>query len=418
MAIKKYLDLTGLQAYDAKIKALIESADETTLTSAKSYADSLSVNYEPVGTATTKVQELANGQVATNTAAIAKLNGADTVEGSVAKAVKDAKTELEGKIGDLTGLDTTAKSDVVSAINEIMEAVGESETAGAVTVDTSSTTAGMAKSYTIKQGGATVATIDIPKDMVVSSGTVEVDPEDHDPGTYLVLTLANATNDKVYISVGSLVDIYTAQQSATKVQLTINPGTREISATLVAGSVTATELASNAVVTAKIADGNVTKAKLATNVQTSLGKADTALQAASITTGGANGTIAVGGTDVAVKGLGTSAYKTVGSAAGNVPEIGGALGTTQNVPIVTDSTGKLVAHASGQLKGAAFVEVSAFDSAGTASGLVTALQNGAVATNTQNITELDGRVDALETSFGNMDTYTAITEEEITALFA
>ena len=37
-------------------------------------------------------------------------------------------------------------------------------------------------------------------------------------------------------------------------------------------------------------------------------KADTALQAADITTGGANGTIAVKGTDVAVKGLGSAAY--------------------------------------------------------------------------------------------------------------
>lgn len=397
MAIKKYLDLTGLQTYDQKIKALIESADDAVLTEAKQFATDLGDSYDPAGTAATKVQELANGQVATNTSSINTLNG---------------------KVGDLTGLDTTAKSDVVSAINEVMEAVSESETAGAVTVDTSSTTAGMAKSYTIKQGGATVATIDIPKDMVVSSGTVEVDPEGHDPGTYLVLTLANATNDKVYISVGSLVDIYTAQQSATKVQLTINPGTREISATLVAGSVTATELANNAVVTAKIADGNVTKAKLATDVQTSLGKADTALQAASITTGTANGTIRVKGTDVQVKGLGSAAYKSVGSATGNVPVVGGTLSTTANTPVVVNASGQLVTHASGALKSAAFSEASAFDSAGTASGLVTALKNSQVATNASNITALDGRLDTLETSFGNLDTYTAITEEEITALFA
>lgn len=40
----------------------------------------------------------------------------------------------------------------------------------------------------------------------------------------------------------------------------------------------------------------------------SLAKADTALQAADIVTGNANGTIAVDGTDVAVKGLGSAAY--------------------------------------------------------------------------------------------------------------
>lgn len=65
-------------------------------------------------------------------------------------------------------------------------------------------------------------------------------------------------------------------------------------------------------VTATITDGTVTKAKLALEVQTSLGKADTALQKADIATGSANGTISVGGDDVAVKGLGSAAYAATG----------------------------------------------------------------------------------------------------------
>lgn len=119
--------------------------------------------------------------------------------------------------------------------------------------------------------------------MVVSSGTVEKNPADQPAGTYLVLTLANATSDKVYINVGTLVDIYTAKAEAAQIQLAIDSTTREISATIVAGSVTATELATDAVVTAKIADGNVTKAKLSTEIQTSLGKADSAIQEADLT---------------------------------------------------------------------------------------------------------------------------------------
>lgn len=56
--------------------------------------------------------------------------------------------------------------------------------------------------------------------------------------------------------------------------------------------------------------GGIPKTDLASSVQTSLGKADTALQThQTITTGSANGTIAVGGTDVQVKGLGSLAYK-------------------------------------------------------------------------------------------------------------
>lgn len=98
MAEKRYIDLTGLTHYDEKIKAVIDSKDAAALKSAKDYADSLAGNYDAAGTAETKVQELANGQVKTNTAAISKLNGDAKTEGSVAKAVADAQAGLETKI--------------------------------------------------------------------------------------------------------------------------------------------------------------------------------------------------------------------------------------------------------------------------------------------------------------------------------
>lgn len=98
MAEKKYIDLTGLTHYDEKIKDVIDSKDAAALKSAKDYADSLAGNYDAAGTAETKVQELANGRVKTNTAAISKLNGDAKTEGSVAKAVADAQAGLETKI--------------------------------------------------------------------------------------------------------------------------------------------------------------------------------------------------------------------------------------------------------------------------------------------------------------------------------
>ena len=39
--------------------------------------------------------------------------------------------------------------------------------------------------------------------MVVKSGAVETNPTGQPAGTYLVLTLANATEDKIYINVGN-----------------------------------------------------------------------------------------------------------------------------------------------------------------------------------------------------------------------
>ena len=331
---KQYLDMEGLALYDEKSKARMEKA----INDAK-YDDT----------------ELKSK--------ITILNGDETVDGSVKKTVKIAKDELQNEIGTIADLTTTAKSDLVSAINEIKGSVGNSVKAGVVTVDTSVTTEGMAKSYTIKQNDVDVATIDIPKDMVVSSGVVEENPEGQEEGTYLVLTLANENSDKIYINVGKLVDIYVVQASATQIQLAINPSTREISATIVAGSVGTEELADDAITTVKIADGNVTKAKLAVDVQEALTKADSALQASDIVSGVENGTISVNGTDVNVTGLGSAAY--------------------------TDADAYEVA------------------------GAVNALKEGQVTVNQKNIEDLQTKVEALESV-----EYTPITEAQINSLFS
>lgn len=73
---------------------------------------------------------------------------------------------------------------------------------------------GASTTYHISQPATSLnIDIDIPKDMVVSGGEVkeigdnEVQGSDGSylpAGAYLVLTLANATNDKVYINVASL----------------------------------------------------------------------------------------------------------------------------------------------------------------------------------------------------------------------
>lgn len=238
----------------------IKNADTGLLKTAKDYADE-------------KVKALADGQVKTNTDAIATLNGADTEDGSVAKAVKDSADAINAKIGTLADLDTTAKTDLVVAINEVRAAVEVGGTGSQVTIDTSVTTEGYLKSYTIKQGTTTVGTIDIPKELFVQSGEIVVDPDGQPAGTYVKLIIANQ-EAPVYINVADLVDAYTAQASANQVQLAISD-TNEISATIVAGSIGATELGANAVTTAKIADGNVTLAKLGADVTPTLTQVET-----------------------------------------------------------------------------------------------------------------------------------------------
>ena len=273
---KKFLGTAGVERLVENIRTEISEGDTSTLGEAKKYADGLADNYDAAGTAATKMQELADGQVKTNKEAIEKLNGDEATEGSVKKAVKDAKDEVEGEIGALESLETTDKDNIVDAINEVRRSVSAGGTAAAVSISTDATSEGASKSYTIYQGETKVGVIDIPKDMVVESGEVVVNPEGQAAGTYIKLVLANATNDVIYVNVGTLVDIYKAQANATQIQLAIDSATREISATVVAGSITATELAANAITTEKIANGNVTKEKLSTAVQASLEKADNA----------------------------------------------------------------------------------------------------------------------------------------------
>lgn len=153
-------------------------------------------------------------------------------------------------------------------------------------------TAGMSASYQLTKDGTGVgAVIDIPKDMVVESGTVETNPTGQPAGTYLVLTLANKTSDKVYINVGNLIEYVTAGDSP--------------------DGMVVVSVSDDHKVTATLGNASITEAKLAKDVTDKLAKAVSAVQ--SVTAGSANGTIAVNGEDVAVTGLKDAAYVTVES---------------------------------------------------------------------------------------------------------
>ena len=113
--------------------------------------------------------------------------------------------------------------------------------------------------YHLTKNGANVGvSINIPKDMVVKSGAVVTNPEGQKAGTYIVLTLANATEDKIYIPVDSLIEYVTSGSAADDMVVVNVSGDHKVTAT--------------------ITDGKVTKAKLDVSVQASLDLADTAVQ--------------------------------------------------------------------------------------------------------------------------------------------
>lgn len=243
-----------------------------------------------------------NAAVKANADAITAINAADTGILAQAKGYADGKVASVGATDESIVVSGTKTAPTVAvqiskeAGNDLVKKTDglfvEVPDAAVYSIAKDETSADYAAVYHLtKDGVNTGVAINIPKDMVVKSGTVEVNPSGQAAGTYLVLTLANATEDKVYINVGSLIEYVTS-------------GSAESDMVVVAVS-------EDHKVTATITDGSITKAKLEAGVQTSLNKADSALQKTDIVTGSANGTISVDGSDVEVKGLGTAAYKAV-----------------------------------------------------------------------------------------------------------
>ena len=318
MAQQKFLDLTGLTSYDKKSKTTMDTKDAATLASAKSYANSLGSNYDPAGTAQSKVDALEKGQVTTNKNDIATLK--------TGKA--DKSTTLAGYgIGD-----AYTKTQTDSAIKSAIA------------------TSGHLKRTIVTQ---------LPEASAADEHTIYMIKKSSPDGTnaYDEYMVVNESGTKKLEKVGdSKVDL-TNYATKTEVQTAKSQA-------ISTASGDATTKSNNALASAKsYADG------LAENYATAAqgAKADTALQKASITSGATNGSIAVGGTDVAVKGLGSAAY----------------------------------------------VATTAFDAAGVAESKVNALSAGQVTTNKNNIASLRTDVDNLKST-----TYVAISTEEIDALFA
>ena len=376
----KFLNLQGLTTYDEKIKQKIATDDASTLSQAKSYADGLADNYDPAGTAQTKVDALEKGQVTTNKNDIATLKSGKA----------DKSTTLAGYgIGDAytkSQTDSAIQTAVANADHlkrEIVSDLPEVDSADEHTIYMVGTGDGSEDSAYVEY-------------MLINGGFEKIGSSEVDLTNYALKSYVDSAKTEAINTAGTNAD----SKISTKVG--------DIGGSTVKQYVDQAE--TDAVNTAKsYADG------LAGNYATKTqgAKADTALQKADVTSGTANGTIAVKGTDVAVKGLASAAYKVAGAASGNVPVNGAALGTTANVPVVTNASGQIIPHASGALKSAAFADTSAFDAAGTAQSKVSALEAGQVTTNKNDIATIKDQIADLEAGVAQ-----AITDEEIEALFA
>lgn len=318
MAEIKVLDLNGLSIYTEESKKVMDTKDAEILKQSKAYADGLGSNYDPAGTAQTKVDALANGQVTTNKNDIAGL--------------KNSKANKATTLSGYGIADAYTKTQTTAEINKAVANAGHLKR----TIVTQLPAVESADEHTIYM-------------VAKNSGSGNNVYDEY----FLVVTGQTGFQTKKFEKIGdsavNLTNYATKNEVATAKQEAIN-----------AASTDASTKSNKALADAKsYADG--LGSKYATAAQGS--KADTALQKASITSGTANGTISVSGTDVIVKGLGSAAY--------------------------TAST--------------------VYEKAGA----VAKLEQGQVTTNTNNIAQLKTDVDKIKAT-----TYVAITEEEIKALFA
>lgn len=211
--------------------------------------------------------------------------------------------------------------------------------------------------------------INIPKDLVVASGSVITAvagklPEGvTEAGTYIQLNLANS-DKPLYINVGQLIEYVTGGSGENDaIQINVSSDTHKV--------------------TANVKNGSLTKEMLAAGVVASLDKADTAVQ--TVAAGETNGTIKVDGNEVAVTGLKDAAFVTVKSindtAQGYVNTAKAALEGTKETDTEESAT------IAGAKKYADKVAKTASDNAGTAlSNKIAELKNNDEAVANQFVT--------------------------------
>lgn len=242
----------------------------------------------------------------------------DTAASGLYKLIADVEAIANGKVGSVSAADASVTIGgavtaptvkvAISAAEGNSLSVGEDGLFVSVpevvhpeySLATAETSEGMLKSYKLQKDGKDIAgsvLIDIPKDLVVSSGSV-VELESGalpdgvtEAGTYIKLILANS-GKPLYINVGKLIEYVTGGSGENDaIQINVSSDTHKV--------------------TANVKNGSLTKEMLAAGVVASLDKADTAVQ--TVTAGVTNGTIKVDGTEIAVAGLKDAAFATVES---------------------------------------------------------------------------------------------------------
>ena len=235
----------------------------------------------------------AGAETAGNEESAIKKLASTTASGDVTADIADIKSKLIENAGNGLNIDGKTISLILNPnVNNALK-LDENGLFTSITIDKNSD-----NSYELKVNGVTAgAAINIPKDKVVKSGTVErydagnlpTDGDVKEAGTYIRLVF-EGSESPVYINVKDLVDVYTGRTTE-DIAVNVSSTDNTISANLTSGITTKIDNAVNGITEATLADIEANNGKTAITVSKNDGTS----------------------TDVTltVKGLKGAAYKTV-----------------------------------------------------------------------------------------------------------
>lgn len=201
---------------------------------------------------TTRETEISSLQSDLNTETTNRTNADTTLQTNIdneATAREEADAVLDERIDNETTERETADAAIRERIDDVEKSIEDLDIPEYSIVE-STTTEGYAKTYSLTKDGEEVGTkINIPKDLVVKSGSVKVATEKDKPydgaevgDRYVDLELNDKDKDHIYIAVKDLVDVYTGVDGD-KIKVIVN-GDNSITAEIKSGTIEKTDLTS------------------------------------------------------------------------------------------------------------------------------------------------------------------------------
>ena len=285
-------------------------------TSIATNASNISSNSTNIATNTRNISQNATGIAAIN-GEISTIKGTESTDGSmryIAKSYRDSLDNLlsavakSGLAADVAvSSNELTSTNVANALDELNTSINSALTTSSISLSLAQTPDGNdASTYILTQGGVEKGRIHLAKDLVATKGELVTTDGSGNEGMFIKMTIANGT--PFYIPVGQLIDTYRGSGDVATV-------TTGIEVNVSNGIITAIMKTLNGSV---IDDGTVAFSKLAQAVRDKITLVDSAVF--TVTESATNGYITVNGTDVAIHGLGgaafvnTTAFDSAGSA--------------------------------------------------------------------------------------------------------